>query len=483
MKIKYYLIPAALMLSISSLVSQNDIDAMRFSQLTFGGTARFASMGGSMGALGGDISTLSFNPAGIAVFRKSEITITPSIFAGKTSSTYNGMSSGDRKLNFNLGNIGLVATYKVKDTAKTGWQTLHFGIGYNRTNNFHNRSSVQGYNNTSSLLDTYVANANGHTDSEFDQFSTGLAWEAYLFNPDSTQGPDMYSHVIPNYGQLQRKSVESKGSMGETVISFGGNYKGKVLIGATIGFINARYIEESVYEEIDEADSIDNFKSFSYITNLDTKGSGLNFKIGAIIKATDWLRVGASVHTPSAIYDVKDNYSSTMRSDLDGPDYEVQSPAGSYNYSIGTPFRAMGSIGFIINKIGLLNAEYEYVDYSTATLSSSPNVFAEVNSTIRTKYTSAGNLRVGGELRLDPVSFRAGYALYGSPFKAGENRNAARSSYCGGIGFRDNNYFIDFAYVLTKYDEESFLYDPQISEPVQNSITTSSFMLTLGLRF
>ncbi|HSH66758.1 MAG TPA: hypothetical protein VLB84_13425, partial [Bacteroidia bacterium] len=50
--------------------SQNDIDAMRYSQLTFGGTARFNSMAGSMGALGGDISTLSFNPAGIGIFRK-----------------------------------------------------------------------------------------------------------------------------------------------------------------------------------------------------------------------------------------------------------------------------------------------------------------------------------------------------------------------------------------------------------------------------
>ena len=86
---------------LSSLVSiaQNDIDAMRYSQLTFGGTARFASMAGSMGALGGDISTLSFNPAGLAIFRKTEITITPSIFSQTTSSTYNGNNEIDKKLN------------------------------------------------------------------------------------------------------------------------------------------------------------------------------------------------------------------------------------------------------------------------------------------------------------------------------------------------------------------------------------------------
>ncbi|MDP1744161.1 MAG: hypothetical protein Q8L90_01210, partial [Bacteroidota bacterium] len=90
---------------------QNDIDAIRYSQLTFGGTARFSSMAGSMGALGGDISTLSFNPAGIAIFRKTEFSISPSIFSQRTSSTYNTTNSTDRKLNFNFGNIGFVTTF------------------------------------------------------------------------------------------------------------------------------------------------------------------------------------------------------------------------------------------------------------------------------------------------------------------------------------------------------------------------------------
>jgi hypothetical protein len=210
----------------------------------------------------------------------------------------------------------------------------------------------------------------------------------------------------------------------------------------------------------------------------------VNLKIGAIVKPTDWLRIGAAVHTPTALYDMKDNYSNTMSSDLeDGYTYEDESPSGSFNYSLSTPFRAIGSLGFIINKMGLLNAEYEFVDYSTAQLSSSPNAFADVNKTIRSKYTSTGNLRVGGEFRLDPLSFRAGYALYGSPFKSGENTGAARTSYTAGLGIRDNNYFIDFAYVLTTYNEESFLYDPEIVNPVNNSFRTSSFMLTLGLRF
>jgi hypothetical protein len=465
-------------------MAQNDIDAMRYSQTTFGGTARFSAMAGSMGALGGDISSLSFNPAGIAVFRKTELTITPCIYSSKTSSTYNEMTAGDRKLNFNLGNLGFVASFRLKDSNRSGWESLNFGIGYNRLANFSNRSVVQGPNNSSSLLDTYTANAYGHTSEDFDGFSTGLAWDTYLINPDSAAGTNVYSHVITEYGQTQRKSTESKGTLGETAITFGGNYKGRVLLAASVGFVNAKYSEESVYEEIDENDSVANFESFTFTQNLNSKGSGINFKLGVIVKATDWLRVGAAVHTPTAIYDMKDSYSSTMSSDLEnGVTYEATSPDGHFDYSITTPFRAIGSLGFIANKIGLLNIDYEYVDYSYAQLSSSPNVFADVNETIRSKYTSASNIRIGGEVRLDPVSFRLGYGLYGSPFKNGENSGADRSSYCAGLGFRDNNYFIDFGYVLTKYTESNFLYDPAIVNPAKNDYTNSSFMLTFGVRF
>lgn len=482
MKTKIILLGIGL-LSFMASIAQNDLDALRYSQLTFGGTARFASMAGSMGALGGDISTLSFNPAGIAIFRKTELTITPSIFSQKTSSTYNSNNEVDKKLNFNIGNIGLVATIPLNgENNSTGWESLNFGFGYNRTNCFQNRMDIKGDNKTSSLLDAFVADANGHTSNDFDLFSTDLAWKTWLINPDSN-GTNLYNHVLPNYGELQHKTIETKGSMGETDVSFGGNYKNKVFIGGSIGFVNERYEEESVYEEIDEKDTIAGFQSFEYTQSLSTKGNGFNLKVGIIVKLVDWLRIGGAIHTPTAL-SLKDDYSSSMKSKFDdGSAYEEQSPKGSFDYSLTTPFRAIGSIGFIISKYGLLNVDYEFIDYTYAQLSSSPNVFSDVNSTIRSKYTSTANLRIGGEARLDPISIRAGYALYGSPFNGGENENAGRSSYTFGLGFRENKYFIDFAYVLSKYTEYNYLYDSALISPVKNDQTSSSFMLTFGLRF
>ncbi len=480
---KQFLILSVGFLCAYSAKAQNDVDAMRYSQLTFGGTARFASMAGSMGALGGDISTLSFNPAGIAIFKKNEFTITPTIFSSSTSSTYNGSNTADRSINFNINNIGLVTSMKLGEKNHTGWESVNFGLGYNRTNSFQNRVSVEGYNNSSSILDTYVANANGHQSADFDPFSTDLAYQTYLINPTDTTN-HLYNHVLPNYGELQRKTTTTTGRMGETDLSFGGNYQNKVFIGATIGFVGARYSEESVYEEIDQKDSIKGFKSLTYSQNITSTGSGVNFKIGIIVKPIDWLRIGVALHTPTSIT-MKDTYNNTMSADLDSVKHDQASPQGSFDYTIITPYRAIGSVGFVISKNALLNVDYEYLDYTYAQLHSSPNVFADVNKTILTKYTAAGNLRIGGEIRFDPLSFRAGYALYGSPFKSGENMNAHRSSYTAGIGFRENNYFIDFAYVLTKYTEYSYLYDPTAAplNSVKNNFTTSGFMLTLGVKF
>ncbi len=481
MKIKHFLVVSLGMLCTFQSHAQNDIDAMRYSQLTFGGTARFNAMAGSMGALGGDISTLSYNPAGIGVFRKSELTISPSVFFQSTSSTYLGTNATDSRLNFNLGNIGLVATFKFKDTT-SGWRSLNFGFGHNRTNNFYNRISTIGTNKKSSLLDTYAADASGQDPANFDPFSTDLAYQAYLINPVFPDSIN-YDHVIKHYGEQQNKSVESAGSTGETFITFGGNYRDRLFIGGTVGIVNASYSEVATFTETDEKDTIKHFKSFRLTQNLDSKGIGINLKLGVIVKATDWLRLGAAVHTPTRI-SMNDAYSNSIKSDLESGVYTKKSPEGAFNYSITTPFRAIGSAGFIIQKRGLLNIEYEYVNYKNARLSSTPNVFTDVNQYIRNQYTSAGNLRIGGEVRLDPISFRAGYALYGSPFAKGINKAANRASYTAGIGYRKNVFYMDFAYVLTQYSEYSFLYAQAFNDnTVHNKYSSSSFVFSFGIRF
>src|SRR5450756_860953 len=89
--------------------AQNEEDALRYSQLFYGGTARFMSMGGAFTALGGDLSGISLNPAGTGVFRSSEFSLTPQLFYNNTSSLWNSSQSKDFSYVFNLGQIGIVS--------------------------------------------------------------------------------------------------------------------------------------------------------------------------------------------------------------------------------------------------------------------------------------------------------------------------------------------------------------------------------------
>ncbi|MDP4266915.1 MAG: outer membrane protein transport protein [Bacteroidota bacterium] len=479
----------AALISILKLNAQNSGDALRYSNTTIGGTARSMSMGGAFGALGGDFSSLSINPAGLGVYKTSEFTFTPSIFSGKTSSTYNGTNMEDIKYNLNLSNAGMVLTYK-NNSSNPDWISFSLGLGYNRTNNFNNQSYIEGRNFNNSLLDYYTAYANKKDPKNLDSFYEGLAYDANLIYEKDTINHNYTNDMKHNniYGELQRKSITTGGSTGEFVLSMGANYKDKFYIGGTIGITTLNYTEQSEYQEIDMHDSIPFFRSLKLNEDLTTTGEGFNLKFGIIYRITDWVRIGAAFHSPT-FYTMTDEYSKTMTSTFDSAGYNssVNSPSGKFDYEFTTPMRAIGSIGFVIAKRALLSADYEFVDYADARFRSDNDnsSLMDVNTVIQQTYKATSNIKLGGEYKLDPVSFRAGFAYYGNPYKSGMGPDASRKNYTLGIGFREDNYFIDFSYVLTKYNENYYLYDPTVINvnPVKNEITTNNFLLTLGFKF
>ena len=63
-----------LLISVGFLNAQTTIyDANRWMGSDLNGTARFVGMGGAMGALGGDITTMGTNPAGIGIYRSNDV--------------------------------------------------------------------------------------------------------------------------------------------------------------------------------------------------------------------------------------------------------------------------------------------------------------------------------------------------------------------------------------------------------------------------
>lgn len=471
-----------ILLTLPFTWGQNETHALRFSQLNPGGTARFASMGGAFGALGADFSSLSLNPAGLGVYRGSEVTLTPSLIYDQVETRYFGSWEEDIKYNFNLGNIGAVFSFELGDRGQTGgWRFVNLGIGVNRHNNFNQRWIAEGFNTENSYMTSMLEQANREGSVEnFNDFSTGLAWDTYLL--DMFEGEFFVD--MPDGQVMQRQETNTAGSIREVVLSAAANYSDRVYIGATIGFPSVRYEEESIYRESDTRGVNDFFNSLTYSRFQETSGTGINFKFGAIFRITDMIRIGGAFHSPT-FYENTIHYNASMRSDLNLDEYTqlAQSPKGRFEYELTTPLRALGSLGLVFGTTGMIGIDYEYADYSNMRFRSNEFYgFSDENRVIRESFTAQHNIRAGGELRLHPVILRAGVAHYGSPYKSGVN-DGASTAISAGLGFREQYYFVDFAYTYSFFSEDYYLYSLDNLRPVERDFTASSFRVTVGWRF
>jgi long-subunit fatty acid transport protein len=115
--------------------------------------------------------------------------------------------------------------------------------------------------------------------------------------------------------------------------------------------------------------------------------------------------------------------------------------------------------------------------------SKDPSEFAGVNTVIKNKYKSTGNIRVGTEVNLKPIMLRAGYAYYGSPFGGMFKGPFDRQSTSLGIGYRTpNNLFIDLAWIRMVSKEHYYLY-ANLPGKVDLKLVNTTFMISVGAKF
>jgi len=484
---KFILISGLLYAFSFSILAQNEEDVLRYSSYDIMGTARYMGLSGAYGAVGADFSSLSTNPAGIGVYKKSEFTISPSIFFGNSESSYNGRTLDDGKNNFALGNVGIVLVGKPTDRLdKSPVENYQFGFGLTRMNDFNNRIIIEGKNDQNSLLDTYVEYAGSKNPNSLNGFDTRPAFDTFLIDTIPGEYPFSYINAYDYIGgftsAIQRKSIETSGSMNEVVLSGGMNIGDKFYFGLTFGFPYMRYKQNSTYTEFNQTEERD-LDEFTVYENLDTKGSGFNIKMGAIVKATPFLRLGAAFHTPTWFNNVTDKWNTTTEAYYANGDYfRSQSPLGEFKYDIKTPWRASGSAAVIVGKLGLFSADYEYVDYSSARLSPSVD-FSSQNEIIKNNFTQTHNLRFGVEAFAGPVIVRGGYAHQMSPFENGVN-DGSRQIISGGIGFRTAEFFVDAALSHYSSSREYYLYSSELYQAKADLKTGNyNFIVTLGYRF
>ena len=483
-------LPIILLSIFSSFLTnaQTAEDALRFSRVFYSGTARFNALSGAFGAVGADFSTLATNPAGIGLYKGSELTVTLAPTIGYSSTMYNGTNATSDRINFGMGNFGVIFNINPYDKNHSGvLKSVNIGFGFNRQNDFNNRVVINGVNAENSMMQAWTNVLNSkqtppnYVRDDF-PFDIGLAYDANLIFHDSAT--NKYYCDAAYGGVIQNKQIDTYGSMNELDFSMGANFNDKLFVGLTFGVPSINYYENSIYRESRTKDTIPNFISLEYYSSLHTRGTGINIKAGIIYKPADWIRIGASIHSPTWYPSMRDQYSSSMQSVFTKSEWSTTqfSPMGNFDYTLTTPFRAMGSLAFIIGQYGLVSADYEYVNYSQASFSSSTENYKTVNDAIKSDYKSWGNIRIGTEWRITNFRVRGGFGYFSNPFTGGIN-NSERFQVSGGFGYRAKHFFADVTYVWSRMNQDYYMYDANMVNAAAISYYTNTVSTTIGFRF
>lgn len=468
------------------LQAQTAEDALRYAQTSFSGTAMSLGMGGATGAVGGDLSNMINNPAGIGLFRQSEFTFSPSIAHIGTEANFYGSNREDANTRFNFTNLGFALHSPTYNRLKTeGWMGSTFAFGYNRINGLNRQALIQGINTNSSVIDAFVANANGKFPNQFDG-NTAAAYDAFFFDPVA-QGANTYFNARgPEFaGQQQIINIESRGAVREYNMAYAGNYSNRLYIGATLGYRRIVYDEEIRLSERDVMDTIPLFNSLQYNTFKDVVGNALNFRLGAIYRVNDWVRLGAAYHFAHS-FRFRETFSADARGEFsDIGVREGFSPVGRAEYRLRTPSRIVASAAFVLGKNGIISVDYEHLDYSRTRFRVTDDFYDQVNQNMQQIFTNSGNLRIGGEMRFDDKYARAGFSHLGNPFNSVTQLDGSLNSYTVGGGYRNDEFYIDAALIFANSTSSYVPYSPQLApvEAAELRIRRFNVVATVGFRF
>lgn len=494
-------------LSLGTAIAQDETDAIRYGYTPYFGTARSIGLGNAMGSLGADFASLSINPAGIGVYRRGEVSFSPTFNNSNWQNTYMGNTTQEAVSQFNLSHIGMVLTSSKpqrNDKYKNrGWISKSFAFGMNRLQNYKNEYSISGNNYKSSLIERYAEELNSKGGIQYLSIASSPAFAAYqTWLIDRGYGADSNKAVsyVPYWdGLKQTKRIIESGNMQEIVISAGGNYQDKLMLGVTLGIPRVTFDQTIMFDEEDISGKTNNDFKYMYFTQkLKTTGTGVNLKMGAIIKASPYFRFGMAFHTPSYIQfnDVSSiemqSHTDSLLTQMTPPKSPIsqytQDTALAFNYTQTTPYRALASGTVLFDRHGFITADIEYVDYSSMRYdfgTGFENESRSVNTSIRNTYKSNVNIRLGAEAKINDFSIRAGVAYYGSPYKNSQS-DASMLVLSGGGGYRAKNWFLDATLMHRNQKQTQLPYVLQRQDAdvqrasMQNSVM--SMILTLGFR-
>lgn len=524
-----------------SIMAQTSFDAYQLSRSDLKGTARFMSMGGAFGALGGDLSTLGQNPGGIGVYRKSDVGITLNIDMHSTQSNSSMMKYKENDTKVTVSNIGYVGSSRTKSEIMP---YFNWGFTYGRVATFNRRYRGADYMQAS--LSNYIAGytsaeqwestaLSGTEDNYFSAYGAPwlsiLAYNSFMINP-TIPGSTNYNGLWGNgtYGENEIE-VNETGYVDEYEINFGGNFSDVFYWGIGFGITDIEYNRNSYYQEYLQNARIPVETSDGQVISGPTTetaqevgfglanrsritGTGYNFKVGVIVRPINELRLGFAVHTPTyynltqstdGIVDYGYGYGEGQLK----PGYTA-SPIQTTNWKLRTPWRMIASAAAVIGPSAIISVDYEYRPYQNiSTKFDNGESITDVNNDIKTDYQSSNIIRLGAEYRLNNhISLRAGYAYESTPttsavknsetmvYTSSPNDTGTNPSYtldndtqyitCG-LGYRYKGFYADAAYVHKSYSSDfhpftaSEYTDMQL--PMELKTKSNQIVLTVGYKF
>lgn len=540
-----FLAVIGLCLTLVPVTAQTVYDAAKIADKDLNGTARFVGMGGAMSALGGDISTIGTNPAGIGIYRSHDVMTSFSLSSFGTDANYMGNNLSTSKMKGSYDNLGFVLSTKIGN--KTTLRYVNFGFNYHKSNSFYGNMEMGGdlgNQSQSYYMAQQAAGIESWGNSPYTDVNIGwlsvLGYDGWLITDITTDktgtpyldedgnqindvnGNPLYRTPGVYYGLYDNGNAsyrsEQRGGIEQYDFNISFNIKDRVYLGLTLGTYSVDYNKYTTYGE-----SYENGEYYSLTSNNQIVGAGFDVKVGAIIRPFEYspLRVGLAVHTPtfySLDYKTRAYVESSLYDPVTGKN-EAASVATENivdgdmirEFRLQTPWLYNVSLGYTIGNSWALGAEYEYQDYSSMEfrdLQGFSDSFEFENSTTA-MLKGVHTFRAGLEYKVIPqFAIRAGYNYRSALFNKDAfkdlpinsiqtdtdfSNTQALNNYTVGIGYRGSMFYADLAYKFTscKSDFYPFVNMNQtdnvleITSPEATKVTDSrsQVLLTLGVRF
>lgn len=523
--------------------AQTVADALKFSDSNYYGTARSIAMGNAFTALGGDLGSLTLNPAGSAVNSFSQVAFTPNLSIASSSASYCAMPSisgaygtGNKNSStrFTVPNFGTVIN--IKTGSKRGLKNVSLGIVANATSNFLDDMSAYGRNTSTTYSGYLAANAAGISSSAISDDSyynssipwqTIAGWQSMMISNFNSSNSD-YLGVTEKATDVgsgnydisladaidQRYGRRAHGTKYDILFNFGMNFSDKFFAGVNIGVTSLDYSMSQYFKEaavnpenfrIDMEDNSGNIRStcFEQLRNrysYDADGAGIYAKFGFIAVPVRGLRIGASIQTPTANF-ITEHWQIADETYYSSSDFNAsaQSPRGEYRYKFVSPYKADLGIAYAFGQYGVISADYEFCNYSkmkfVETETNDNSAFEGVNTDIKDFAGPSHSLRIGAEIKpLPSFAIRAGYNVTTCGERYWEDDvqktpKASRNAFSAGLGYSSKgSFFCDFAVRGTKFPSEYiYPYDTYIDDALSPEIlhkkTIWDVVATFGWRF